>query len=319
MTRRPRSIQDGEIYHVYARGNGRSAIYFEDGHRRYFLRRLGEILPGSGTEILAYCLMDNHFHLIVRAGWRPLGRPMQRLLSGYARRINREAGRQGHLFERRYQAVHVPNDAYARTLLRYVHLNPARAGIVDDPLDYPWSSHRPYHGEPGPEWLKTGPLLSLFGECGDTARLRFQHYCAGTHALAAAPPVIRQKRARTASPSKSAEQRSVSSQISCGGKYPHSVDDIVGLVAAICGLPHHLVLTGRDHEAAQARGLVARAIQEIPELLLSDLGRLTHRHVSTLSNAGRRAAARCDKVPKYAEQWGSLTRALNLAKSSELR
>ena len=138
--RRTRTHFPGAIYHVMARGVDGRAIFIDDHDRTKFLDDLRRISDDSSGEIIAYCLMGNHFHIAFRAGHIPLAVIMQRFLTGYAFSFNRRHNRAGHLFQARYKAVLCLDDAYLFGLVRYIHMNPVRAGLVAKPQDWPWSS-----------------------------------------------------------------------------------------------------------------------------------------------------------------------------------
>ncbi|MBI2385389.1 MAG: transposase [Elusimicrobia bacterium] len=167
MSRRPRIHFQGAVYHALARGVNGGAIYIDDRDRREFLSDLKRIEEETGAEIVAYCLMGNHFHLAVRVGAIPLRVVMQRLLTGYVLRFNARHQRTGHLFQARHKAHLCLDEAYLYRLIRYIHLNPVRAGLVADPCDWPWSSVMSHPGnqadltdfEPWPRAAKRSPAL----------------------------------------------------------------------------------------------------------------------------------------------------------------
>lgn len=140
MGRNPRVHYSGAIYHVMSRGVDGRDIFIEDSDRVEFLDRLRRIVEDASANVLAYCLMGNHFHLAIRVGSTSLASIMQRVLTSYAQVINRRHHRRGHLFEARYKAIICLTDAYLAALIRYIHMNPVRAGIVSRPQDWPWSS-----------------------------------------------------------------------------------------------------------------------------------------------------------------------------------
>ena len=107
--------------------------------------------------------MTNHVHMAIQAGVEPLARFMTYLASNYARRINLRQRRSGHLFERRYRAILVQEDSYLKELVRYIHMNPLRARMVDSLADYRWSSHHAYSGQAAPEWLTCQTVMTTFG------------------------------------------------------------------------------------------------------------------------------------------------------------
>lgn len=142
MGRRPRVHFNGAVYHVMARGVDGRDIFTDDLDRRAFLSALFRICGESGAEVLAYCLMGNHFHLAIQVGSIGLMVIMQRLLTGYSTAYNSRHGRTGHLFQARYRAILCVDDAYLAVLMRYIHQNPVRAGMVVSAADWPWSSFR---------------------------------------------------------------------------------------------------------------------------------------------------------------------------------
>ena len=142
MPRKPRIHFDGAVYHVFDRGVERRSIFIDDRDRIFFLETLKRIAAESSAEILAYCLMGNHFHLAIRVRSVKLGAIVQRLLTGYCLYFNRRYGRAGHLFEGRYGSRHCLSDAYLYRLIRYIHMNPVRAKLVSRPEDWPWSDCR---------------------------------------------------------------------------------------------------------------------------------------------------------------------------------
>jgi putative transposase len=174
MARRPRLHVPGGFYHVTLRGNHRNPIFFRKSDRDLLERIVADSLLCCDARLHAYCWMTNHIHMVIQVSDVPLGKIVLRTASIYARRIQHHLETTGHLFERRYHAVLVDADHYLLTLLRYVHLNPMRAGLVRDPGEYPWSSHRAYLGGPAPRWLTTEFALALLSPHLDSAIARYR-------------------------------------------------------------------------------------------------------------------------------------------------
>lgn len=162
MPRKPRLHVPAAFYHVTLRGNHRQDIFFSPGDRKIIDEIVAEVIQRFGARLHAYCWMTNHLHLLIQVGDEPLGRIMLRIASRYARVIQARFHTTGHLFERRYHAVLVDADTYLLELLRYIHLNPVRAGMVATPSAYPWSSHQNYIAEREQAWVTTEFGLSMF-------------------------------------------------------------------------------------------------------------------------------------------------------------
>jgi len=163
-------VPDG-IFHVTARGNNRQAIYHDDVERQTFLRLLGRAAQKYRWVVLTYCLMTNHYHLLLRTPFGVLSRGFDELNGGFARIVNIRQGRTNHLFGRRFSSDLIESDAHMLEAARYIVLNPVRARICDRPADWPWSSYRACAGlELGQPFLATTELLGHFGTTPDRAR-----------------------------------------------------------------------------------------------------------------------------------------------------
>lgn len=163
MARRPRVHFPGALFHVVSRGNQRQGIYKDDEDHRRFQALLGEVVKGHSITLYAYVLMPNHFHLLLEVGRSPLAKAMQSLLYRYTRHYNRRYRKIGHLFQGRYRAILCDRDSYLMELIRYLHLNPVRAGLSSDPSRYRWSSHRDYLRGKSETGLAVDRGLALWG------------------------------------------------------------------------------------------------------------------------------------------------------------
>jgi len=160
MTRKARVHVPGGMYHVTLRGNHRLPIFFKHGDHDLLARLIAEYTSKYGMQIHAFCWMPNHIHMAIEVGDRPLAEAMRPAASRYSRAIQRRRGTSGHLFERRYHPVLVDSRRYLLTLVKYIHLNPVRAGLVADPAEYPWTGHRAYQGLEVIDWLATDRVLA---------------------------------------------------------------------------------------------------------------------------------------------------------------
>lgn len=147
MARAARRQAESEIYHVMVRGVGRQVIFEDDVDRRFYLSSLREELVSHGGELLSWCLMDNHVHLLVRIAFEGLSSMMQTVGSEYATFFNRRHERVGHLFQDRFKSEPVDSESYLLTVVRYIHMNPVKDGLCTTP-EYQWSSYRAYLGYP---------------------------------------------------------------------------------------------------------------------------------------------------------------------------
>lgn len=164
----------GALYHLTSRGDRREAIFEDDADREAFLGVLAEVVERYHWICHAFCLMTNHYHLVVETMDGNLSQGMRQLNGVYTQASNRRHSRLGHLFQGRFKGILVDKDAYLLELSRYVVLNPVRARMVGLPEQWPWSSYRALLGEaPVPSWLAVDGLLSQFGS--DRAEAR-QHY-----------------------------------------------------------------------------------------------------------------------------------------------
>jgi len=173
MARKPRVHYPGAFYHVILRGNDRQPIFFRDSDRSFWESILVTALIRYEARIHCYCWMTNHVHMIVQVGEEPLASTIRYAASQYARKINLQQQRTGHLFERRHRAFVIRDDEYFKGLVRYIHCNPIRAGMVDDINQYRWSSHPVFAGQATSSWLETQTVLRVFGAKQRTARQRY--------------------------------------------------------------------------------------------------------------------------------------------------
>ncbi|MFL6698845.1 MAG: transposase [Vitreoscilla sp.] len=162
MPRPPRLEYANALYHVTSRGARRSAIFQDDNDRATLLAILALALRDCDAQAFAYCLMGNHYHFVLQTRRANLSALMHRVNSAYSLRHNRRHALPGPLFEGRFKALHVDRDVYLLEVCRYVDLNPVRAGLVDSPAQWAWSSYRAHVGStPSPSWLASRELLGV--------------------------------------------------------------------------------------------------------------------------------------------------------------
>ena len=193
MPRKARIDAPGALHHIIVRGIERKAIFKDQKDYRNFRERLGRILEDTDTPCFAWSLMNNHVHLLIRTGHTPLSTVMRRLLTGYAQQFNRRHKRHGHLFQNRYKSILCEEDPYLLELVRYIHLNPIRAGIVKDLKalsTYPQTGHSVLMGKMKNEWQDTGYVLKLFGQTIRDARKAYREFVVKGVALGRRPELV---------------------------------------------------------------------------------------------------------------------------------
>jgi REP element-mobilizing transposase RayT len=177
MARQLRIEYPGAFYHIISRGNQKQAIFLQDQDRRHFLAYLAEANKKFGAVIHTYCLMENHYHLMLETPQGNLSKIMHFINTSYAIYFNKRQARVGHLFQGRFKAILIDADVYAKELSSYIHLNPLRAGIVDDPGRFPWSSCREFIGlREIPPWLNTSFISAYFGREINAAQKGYRNY-----------------------------------------------------------------------------------------------------------------------------------------------
>lgn len=161
MPRAPRLHAPGLYYHVYARGNNKEPIFFEEKDYQRFLSNLDRFRTSLEYTLYAFCLLPNHFHLLLKVDTKPLSKIMQILMTAYTMYLNKKYERVGHLFQGRFQSIIVDKDTYLLQVNRYIHLNPVKAGLVNKPENYEWSSYRHYISHSGNKLLQINTLEIL--------------------------------------------------------------------------------------------------------------------------------------------------------------
>lgn len=283
MSRPLRIEYEGALYHVMNRGRGRQEIFPDDQAYRVFLETVAEAVHRYQLEVHAYCLMPNHYHLLVRTPLGNLSRIMRHVDGLYTQRYNRKEGTDGPLFRGRYKAILVDADAYLLSVSRYIHRNPVDGSrpLVEQPEAWPWSSYPVFiNAARPPEWLLTGPTLEAIG--GSDRHRGYRAFVAGGADEAVsrfyenqrATPVLGDERFRDWALGKTA----VSSEVPRSAyQQPKEPDQVLAAVAAEFGLEPE-ALTGRSREVAPA----ARLARQCAMRLCRDHTRLTLQQIGDL-------------------------------------
>ncbi|MDO4182869.1 MAG: transposase [Coriobacteriia bacterium] len=175
----PRRTSEWNIYHVINRGDGKKVIFEDSEDNMCFLDKIQEAFEACNVSLLSWCLMSNHFHLLVHGSMEAVSRAMQWAQGDYAKIFNARHGHVGHVFQRRFKSEPVHSEAYLATVVRYIHANPVQAHLCATCADYPWSSYREY--VPGPmlsgyckTLCATGLVKSAFGSLADFEQFHAQ-------------------------------------------------------------------------------------------------------------------------------------------------
>src|SRR4051794_38783584 len=166
MARKPREEAEGAVHHVFNWGNNKQLLYRDDADRAGYLALLALVTVWTGWRCLAYCLMDNHMHLLVETPKANLGVGMQRLHGKYGREFNDRHARSGHLFDDRFKCKRVTDEHHFWTVVRYIAHNPVEAGLCGRPGEWAWSSHASALAGDAPRWLDLPRLFEYFAGAG---------------------------------------------------------------------------------------------------------------------------------------------------------
>lgn len=260
MPRQPRLDAPGAIQHVIVRGIEKRDIFIDEDDRRDFVERLARLLPEEDVTCLAWALMPNHAHLCLRTGSFPLSHLMARLGTGYVLRFNKRHDRVGHLFQNRFKSVLVDRDSQLEILVRYIHLNPLRSGLVGSLAElesYPWAGHATLVGRRNDDVVAVREVLSWFGTDPAAARLALRAWMEqapdlGDRAPAEGPRAVLEPADEFVPPSLCRLRRPARA-----GRLtaPAAVREggLDGLLAWVCGL------VGADQEAVRAGRRTASA------------------------------------------------------------
>jgi putative transposase len=193
MPRQPRLDIPGLLQHVIVRGIERTAIFLDDNDRRRFVDRFDRLLVDSKTDCYAWALIPNHLHLLLRCNQLELSRFMRRILTGYAVYFNLRHNRSGHLFQNRYKSIVCEEESYLLELIRYIHLNPLRAGLVsglDDLECYPWCGHSAILGKRCMAGQSVEEVLVHFGKRMDLSRTLYRQFVADGLGMGEQPHLV---------------------------------------------------------------------------------------------------------------------------------
>jgi putative transposase len=312
MARKPRVHVPGGVYHVILRGNGGQRIFFSEADHRQLEALITEGIRRFGYRVHGYCWMPNHVHLLVQVGRIGLSTIIQNLAFRYTRWLNGRQRRRGHLFQGRYQAILVDADSYLLELIRYVHLNPVRAGLVADPGAYPHSGHRAYLGHAHVPWLHCEWVLGQFADTEGAARRRYRRFIqAGVSEGHRADLYRGSTDSRILGDDHFAEAMARQSRIPVRRAIP--IERIVAAGATVVGIDQdRLCSPSRDRGSARARALLAYTVVTYGQATLTALSRILHRDVATLSNGAAMVRNRLAEDSVLRDQIATLRQRLRI-------
>lgn len=287
MARKPRIHYPGAVYHVILRGNAGDPIFFEDRDRYRLYLILQYAVEKFGCRIHGFCFMTNHIHIVMQTGEIPLSRIMQNISIRYTKWINFTRSRTGHLFQGRYKALLLDADEYLLELVRYVHLNPVRAGMVAVPEEHPWSGHHAYLGTITLPWLATDWVLSQFSCTIKKARAGYRSFVLdGLKETRRSEFHSGNKEGRILGDDTFAEQ--VFAEADKQWSRGYSLPEVITSVCRAYGITEkQLKAPGKVRPFTEARALAAVFVRESRELSLMELGKMVNREIAPLSRAAR--------------------------------
>ena len=309
MPRGARIDLPGLLQHVIVRGIEKRPIFMDERDRASFRSRLCQLLSETGMQCYAWALLPNHFHLLLRPRWTRLGTFMARLLTGYAVTFNLRHKRSGRLYQNRYKSIVCEDEPYFLELVRYIHLNPLRAGLVEgmeDLAGYPWSGHAVIMGRLPMPQQGVDEVLIRFGRTPEEARVRYEEFVAAGVSQGRRDDLVGGGlRRRWALQGRSNVRESYDERVLGSGAFVEelwSQDDLrdrlhppVGLaelierVAAVFGvLPERLASRSRDPAVSQARAVVCYAAVHELGISGSEVGRALGMGQSGVSRAAAR-------------------------------
>lgn len=313
MARPVRIEYPGAVYHVICRGNNRQTIFRDEQDRSKYLEKLSHYCRDKSVDLLSYCLLGNHVHLLLETPAGNLSKMMQGFQTSYTVYFNKRHRRSGHVFEQRYKALLVDKDNYLLQVSRYIHLNSVSARIVTRPQDHRWSSYGSYLKGKGIEGLKLETVLGYFAGGRAKQLSRYREYVEGE-------PGERQRYHEPAATKQifigdedfveKARQRGTTSAVR-GGHY--SLKRIVAAVSEVMEIGEEdFKRPGRSEEVQRSRELISYIARRHSDVGLGELARwLQVKELSTPSHGVRRAEERLKNDPRFAREYRRVLKILD--------
>ncbi len=333
MPRTARLDIAGVLQHVIIRGVERRDIFLDDTDRQSFLDRFSLLLVQTETDCLAWSFMTNHVHMLLRPSQGKLAQFMRRLLTGYAVTFNLRHQRSGHLFQNRYKSIICEEDPYLLELVRYIHLNPLRAGIVkdiDELIGYPWSGHGVLMGRRAMDGQNTEEVLGYFGRRKKNAREKYQTFVEDGISMGRREELvggglrrvlkhfgndlITAYDDRILGSGDFVERLKEDSEISDRLDTRMTLSELITLVAEIAAIePQELRGRGRRSEVTEAREIICYLATRRLGCSGQAIGKALGITRSGVCRSGRRGA---DLMAQHPDKWGRLEGEINKSTTS---
>ena len=311
MPRSPRYHAPGAVHHVMIRGNQGRPIFFSDEDRCKCCLLLQEGIERFGHRIHAFCLMKNHIHLAIQEGDDGLSKAIQNFSFRYAQRVNRIRKEVGHVFQGRFKAVRVDSRKYLLQLVRYIHLNPVRAGMVKKPEEYKWSGHNAYMGKDPLVWLERDYILSnLSDERSEAIRQYNEFIYAG---IEVDPEFDFETGSQAGILGDDNFIKEVLKEVDSKRCQEERVT-VSELIKELCSRykvsSHELASSSKLKELSHVRGMLASLVRGSPNLKLVDLGKTLNRDPAGLCHLAIRFEKRCNDRKELKLEMEGLKKAL---------
>ena len=293
------------------RGNGGAEIFCTDADRYHFYMLLQEGVERFEHRIHAFCLMSNHVHLVIQVGKTPLSRIMQKLSFRYTRWFNKHQKRIGHLFQGRFKALLIDEESYLLELVRYTHLNPVRAGMVQNPSAYMWSSHLAYTGKQTLPWLTSDVVLSRFSSRLDEAMKGYTAFVLDGLSEPHRPDFHSGASDSRVLGDDHFAEKALASELADGKQI--GLDECIELVCKFYELePSALSERTRVRVYSEARAVVAWLMGQMGKETLTAIASHFNRDVATMSTAVRKLEGRLLKDDEFKEKLDAIWQNIKL-------
>lgn len=286
MARKPRIHFTDAFYHVIARGNQKQDIFLNEVDFKTYLSYLSEYKNKYHFHLYAYALMKNHLHLLLQVEGIPLSKIMQVIQFRYTRYFNKRYRKVGHLFQGRYKAILCDKDAYLLELVRYIHLNPVRAKVVDDPEKYPWTAHSIYLGKVKNDLIEPNVVLYQFSRNKFSARRLYIQFVLAELEGGHQENYYKVKDQRYLGEDRFIEEIEAKKRSFEPTVYDIQIEEIVLEVSEVTRIPQYrLYSLTRNRSGAYGRSLVAYLARKISGYLVKDIAEHFRREPMTISQA----------------------------------